>query len=65
MFNADTWQKRNYSGVSPEKFKADFYNSHPEYLLFVESSDREARAIHQMTGKQVLCVETNKLYGDL
>lgn len=63
MFNADSWRDRNYSGVSPENFKANFYRKHPEYLLFIESNDREARRIHEITGKQVLCTDTNILYG--
>lgn len=62
MFNASNWRERNYSGISPEVAKADLYKNHPEYILFIESNDREAQRIHQLSGKQVLCTDTNKLY---
>ena len=64
MFNARSWQERNGSGVSPEMMKAVWYKEHPEYLLFIESNDREAQRIHEISGKQVFCVSTNKMYGD-
>ena len=41
--------------------KADMY-AKGEWLLFVESSDRQAQGIHAATGKPVICIETNKLY---
>ena len=43
-------------------FKAQAYKD-SNWLLFVESSDRQAREIHEMTGKPVICIETNKVYG--
>lgn len=64
MFNADNWRERNYSGISPEQAKADFYKKHPEFLLFIESNDREAQMIHKLSGKQVLCTDTNIMYGN-
>ena len=44
------------------RFKADAYRD-PNWVLFVESSDKQARRIHEETGKPVICTETNKLYG--
>lgn len=43
------------------RLKADMY-AKGEWLLFVESSDCQARKIHEETGKPVICIETNKLY---
>ena len=63
MFNANTWQERNQSGVGPAQFKAEYYKQNPNLYLFIESDDEQARAIHQLTGKQVLCVQTNTMYG--
>lgn len=62
MFNASDWRERNFSGISPEMMKATIYKNNPQFLLFIESNDREARRIHELSGKQVLCIETNKLY---
>ena len=44
------------------QFKAAFYQD-ANWLLFVESSDKQARMIHELTGKPVICITTNKLYG--
>ena len=62
MFNADSWQKRKDSGISPEMFKGEYYRTHDNYQLFVESNDHQARRIHEISGKPVYCVETNKMY---
>lgn len=62
MFDANTWDERNRSGVTPEKFKSDFYKTHNNYSLFVESDNWQARRIWQMSNKPVFCVESNKLY---
>ena len=62
MFNAQTWDERFRSGISSEKYKADFYKSHPEYRLFVESDDYQARRIAEISKKPVYCVQTNKVY---
>jgi len=43
------------------KFKAAVYLA-GNWVLFIESSDLEARKIHEETGKPVICVETNTLY---
>ena len=62
MFKAKTWEERNATDISPEKYKADFYKNHNEYNLFIESSEYQAKMIAKMSGKNVYCVETNKLY---
>lgn len=62
MFPANSWEERNKSGISPEKFKATLYKeSHAK--LFVESNESQARKIFEMSGKPVLCVDTNVLFG--
>lgn len=63
MFNAETWQERNNSGIGPAEFKAKHFKENPNLYIFIESDDNQARRIHELTGKQVLCVETNKMYG--
>lgn len=62
MFDADRWQDRNYSGISSSMFKGMIYKNSKEFLLFIESDDRQAREIHQISGKPVLSVEKNILY---
>lgn len=62
MFQAMSWDERNRSGISPEEFKASHYRK-SNAKIFVESNDRQAQRIHDISGKPVLCVETNKLYG--
>ncbi|MBO4657939.1 MAG: hypothetical protein J5639_09230 [Bacteroidales bacterium] len=44
------------------EFKAGIYRD-PHWMLFVESSDWQARRIHEATGKPVISIETNKVYG--
>lgn len=61
MFNANSWEERNNSGISPELYKATFYKQN-SYMLFVESSDYQAKRIFEMTGKPVYSIEGNKLY---
>lgn len=64
MFPSETRDGRTNSGVSPAEFKADYYkNKAPWMILFVESSDYEARRIYELTGKPVLSVERNVMYG--
>jgi len=62
MFDAQTREERDTSGIGPADFKANYFKNDPA-LLFVESDDWQARRIHELTGKQVLCTQTNKLYG--
>jgi hypoxanthine phosphoribosyltransferase len=63
LFPADTWEQRNASGISPERFKADRYGAAQWAKIFFESDDWQARRIFELTGKQVYCIETNKMYG--
>ncbi|MEE2861632.1 MAG: phosphoribosyltransferase family protein [Paracoccus sp. (in: a-proteobacteria)] len=42
-------------------FKADFYRK-SNALLFIESEDRQAQAIAQLSGKPVLSVETHEIH---
>ena len=62
MFKATTWDERNRSNISPEVFKGEYYKEQVWAKLFVESDDYQARRIFEISGKPVLCVETNKLY---
>ena len=62
MFNAQSWDERNSTGIPPELFKGNFYKTHNNYKLFVESSDYQAKKISEISNKPVYCVETNKIY---
>lgn len=62
MFKADSREERNNSGISPELMKASIYKADPNAILFIESDDYQAKRIHEISGKQVLCISTNKLY---
>ena len=64
MFEADSWQERDSKHIGPADFKAEYFKKDPA-LLFIESEDWQAQRIHQLTGKQVLCTTTNKLYGEI
>lgn len=61
MADADSWQERN-NRISTEQMKGNFFKNHPEFLLFIESDDYQARRIHEISGKQVLCISSNKMY---
>lgn len=61
-FNANSWDERHKSGISPEKYKGEYYKQHNNYKLFIESSDYQAKRIAEISSKPVYCVETNKLY---
>ena len=61
MCNAPSWSERDRN-IDSATMKASFYKEHPEFILFVESDDYQARRICQLSGKQVLCVDSNKLY---
>ena len=63
MFKAQSWEERNGTGVTPAVFKSEIFKN-GRYRLFVESDAEQARQINQLSGKPVLCVENNKLYGD-
>ena len=62
LFNANTWEERNRSGISPEKMKGNHYKQQNWAKLFVESDDFQAKKIFEISGKPVYCVESNKLY---
>lgn len=62
MFNANSWDERNNTGVSGEQYKAQYYKTAEWAKLFVESSDYQSRIIHKLTKKPVLSVEGNCLY---
>lgn len=59
MYNAKTYEER--SKVKPEVYKANAYKN-SDAVLFVESNDRQAKAINAITGKPVYCITTNKVY---
>lgn len=63
MFNAQSWEERNSSGIDSGTWKGEIYGSLPQYRLFIESDRHQAERIHEISGKPVLCVENNKLYG--
>jgi len=42
--------------------KADVYAADPDAVLFVESSQKQARAINEITNKSVLCVDTMEMF---
>ena len=62
MFEAQSWEERRTSGITPEMFKGKIYKNKREFSLFIESDDYQARRICEISGKPVYCVETNKLY---
>lgn len=45
----------------PWEWKAAVFKD-PQWLLFVESEDKQARKIFELTGKPVICIETNRAY---
>lgn len=44
------------------RHKADWYTAHAECLLFVESHPRQAKMIADMTGRPVVCAETEECW---
>lgn len=61
MFPADSWEEREKSMLSSSEFKAGIYGDSGA-MLFVESSEWQARNIHMITGKPVYCVDSNKMF---
>lgn len=53
----------NPGGRKHAEFKAEAYKALGGALCFVESSEKQAAAIHQRTGKPVLSVETWRMHG--
>lgn len=62
MFNAMSWEERAKTGINPGVWKGELYKSWPQFNLFVESNPEQAKIIAEVSGKNVLCVEDNKLY---
>lgn len=62
MFNANERIQRDTSGISGGYFKGIIYKNKPNYTLFIESDDDQAQEIAKISGKQVYCVKTNKMY---
>ena len=44
------------------KFKAEIYSELKDSFLFVESDDRQAKKISELSGKPCVCVETDTMY---
>lgn len=59
MYPAQSYVERQ--GVAPWQYKADMYKD-DYWLLFVESEDYQARKIRSLTGKPVVCIESNTVY---
>ena len=59
MYEASSPAQR---ATSPAQYKAEAYQQRSGAMLFVESSDRQAREIARLTGRPVYCVESNTLY---
>lgn len=62
MFNANSWDERNNSGIEPAIFKGNFYKN-DDAKLFIESDNEQAKKIYEISKKPVLCISTNFLYG--
>lgn len=64
MFNAQSYKERNDMHIPPELLKGMVYKEDRNSILFIESDDYQAKAIHEMSGKPVLCTTTNIMYGN-
>lgn len=63
MFNAQTWEERASAGIGSGDWKGLIYRDLPQYKLMIESDPGQAERIAEISGKQVLCVGNNKMYG--
>ena len=61
MLNMKTAEERRQANCHAS-FKADIYKKITNSGLFVESNSRQAKEIHALTGKPVICVETDVMY---
>lgn len=61
MFNANSWEERHNTNISPEQYKGETYKN-SNYELFVESNEQQAINIANISNKPVYCIESNKLY---
>ncbi len=62
MVNANNYIERHKVAPSSAEYKANIYKN-DDCQLFIESEDSQAKEIATLSGKPVLCIETNKLYG--
>lgn len=60
MFPSGSYEER--SKIPPYIYKSNFYKENDCYKLFIESSDFQAKKIHELTNKPVYCTDTNKMY---
>ena len=56
--DAATRQKLNFHA----QFKAQIYKKDKRAKLFMESNDRQAREIAQLSHKPCICIETDSIY---
>lgn len=61
MLNLPTAEERRRQNCHA-RFKADAYKARSGTTLFVESEERQAKEIAFLSGKEVLCIETDELY---
>ena len=62
MVNAQNYIERNQVAPSSAQFKAEIYKN-DDAQLFIESEADQAEQIWKLSGKPVLCIENNTLYG--
>ena len=61
MMNFATKEERVKSG-SHGRFKAEHYKRIKNADIFIESSERQAEEIAELSGKLVFCTDTHKVY---
>lgn len=62
MVNAQNYIERHQIAPNSAEYKANIYKQ-DDAQLFIESEADQAEQIWKLSGKPVLCVSTNKLYG--
>lgn len=60
MLNATAEERRTKKLHA--SFKAEIYNKQKDCFLFIESNPKQAKEIYELTGKSVICVETDEFY---
>lgn len=63
MVNANGYIDRHMKAPSSAEYKANIYKNDPNAQLFIESEKDQAEEIFRLSGKPVLCIENNFLYG--
>lgn len=58
-----TAEERRTLGLHAD-FKAQIYKSLNDSFLFIESNDKQAQRIAELTRKRCICCENDKMYGD-